>query len=561
MIEDEEFEDEVLTPKSELTTVPLDHLRVHPMSRMIYGERKSSRTIKELAANMKIVGQVEPITINSQNYILSGVRRYYASLYLRLPDLIAIKLHGNDPEKEVDIIVASNKQRVKTARQIVNEAEAILGTLGKNQGRRNDLLKVDESNPYGKIGQSRYEVAASALGSNATEIRRLIKIKEFEDELPENRKLGLLDRIGKKEISIFRATTLISDIKKQKEERVKAFKKKTDPKLTISDSLFSVYNSSSHDMKEVKSGSVQVVFISPPYWNQRNYGVEDKGVPELGLERTVQEFIQSLSRHLRDVKRVLNDRGSFFLNIGDTYREGQNYLIPTRLLLNLCDNEGWYAVNEIIWKKSGGVPQGKTKRLQPIYEKVFHLVKDPRHYYYEEFKNWKESDIVQLVKMRGSRTAKSTEKNQGGFILSKTYERFRDFLDEQTVKDVIMGSTAATRQLELKRLDAYVDHPALMPLYLPIIPILTTSKEGDIILDPFSGSGTTGKAALIFGRKYIGYELNEEFYDLSKRDLANTVEALSHEPQTAGGGDGIKPPKIKKLAYIDPEDPDEEGWE
>ena len=50
----------------------------------------------------------------------------------------------------------------------------------------------------------------------------------------------------------------------------------------------------------------------------------------------------------------------------------------------------------------------------------------------------------------------------------------------------------------------FVDHPALMPLYLPVIPILTTSKEGDIVLYPFSGSGTTGKTALIFGRKYIG---------------------------------------------------------
>jgi len=563
MIEYEDDEQELeetgnIEKKTTLGKVSIKDLRVHPTSRMIYGERKVSRAVKELAANIRLIGQLEPITINSQNYILSGVRRYYAGIYLGLQELLTIRIEGYNPDEETIIIVSSNKQRVKTPRQIVNEAEAILGTFGKTQGQRTDLLKFDETHPYGKIGKNKWEVTASITGSNISEIRRLLKVSDFEKESDENRKLGLLERIVKKEISLYRATTLIGDLKHQKEERVRAIRKKSEPKVTSSDSSpFAIYNSSSNDMKEVKSGSVQVVFTSPPYWNLRNYGNEKLGAPELGLERTVQEYILALSRHLRDVKRVLNDKGSFFLNIGDTYRAGENCLIPTRLLLNLCDNEGWYAVNEIIWKKSGGVPQGKTKRLQPIYEKVFHLVKDPQHYYYEEFRNWKESDAVQLVKMRGSRTAKSTEKNQGGFVISKTYERFRDFLDEQTVKDIINGSTASTRQLELKKLDSSVDHPALMPLYLPIIPILTTSKEGDTVLDPFSGSGTTGKSALIFGRKYIGYELNPEFYELSKRDLDNTIEDLSL-PETSSGG-GLPPTKITR--YVHPEeDDDEDGW-
>jgi len=280
-------------------------------------------------------------------------------------------------------------------------------------------------------------------------------------------------------------------------------------------------------MSEVKSGTVQVVVTSPPYWNLRNYGNENpKGKPDLGLESTPQEFIKAMTKHLRDVRRVLSDKGSFFLNMGDTYRVGQNFLIPTRLFLELCDNEGWYAVNEIIWKKSGGVPQGEVKRLLPIYEKVYHLVKDPNMYYYEEFKNWKESDKITIEKMIGYRSATSTKRTGVGYVLSRTFERFRDFLDEQTVRNVINGHTAATRGIELKKLDPSIDHPALMPVYLPMIPILTTSRPGDIVLDPFSGSATTGRAALILGRRYVGYEINQKFYDLSVQDLSSVEKSL-----------------------------------
>ena len=553
----EEEEDDVIEPNSEYIKVDVSILRVHDLSRAIYGERKSSRVIKELAENMRLVGQLEPITINSQNYILSGVRRYYAALNLGWHELKAIRRSNYDPDLEAEIIVSHNKQRVKTARQIVNEAEAILGLLGKNQGRRNDLLKADENNPYGEIGRNRFEVAASVIGNtNSTELRRLISISDFEKESEENKQIGFLDKVVSGELKIYRAVNLIKDLKKQKEEKSKALKKIKDPVVVVNNDQqqFVIYNSSSDNMREVKSGSVQVVFTSPPYWQQRMYDNKN----ELGLEKTVQEYIEALSVHLRDVKRVLNDQGSFFLNIGDTYRAGENLLIPTRLLLNLCDKEGWFAINEIIWKKDTGVPQGKTKRLQPLYEKVFHLVKDPHHYYYEEFKNWREDKEVKLLKMRGSRTALSTEKNTGGYIISKQYDRFRDFLDAQEVKNIISGTTAAPRQLELKRLDSDVDHPALMPLYLPIIPILTTSKDGDIVLDPFSGSGTTGKAAIIFGRKYIGYEMKEEFYHLSMRDLTETVESLSN-PETNPGG--TRPPiKKKKEVFLEEEPWDDEPY-
>ena len=75
---------------------------------------------------------------------------------------------------------------------------------------------------------------------------------------------------------------------------------------------------------ELNDGEVQTIFTSPPYWNKRKYS-DEKG---LGNEKTSEEFVLNLSEHLRDCKRVLNDRGSFFLNLGDTFYNGNLQNVP-----------------------------------------------------------------------------------------------------------------------------------------------------------------------------------------------------------------------------------------
>ena len=97
-------------------------------------------------------------------------------------------------------------------------------------------------------------------------------------------------------------------------------------------------------MNDIETSSVQIVFTSPPYWDLRNYEVGDKNNPELGHEATPQEYVKNLSLILRDVKRVLNDKGSFFLNVADTYRvnphEMANRIEP--FALNLAASHSQY---------------------------------------------------------------------------------------------------------------------------------------------------------------------------------------------------------------------------
>jgi DNA modification methylase len=496
--------------------VKVNTIKPHPVSQRIYDYRHSFKAIKVLAGTIKLIGQLEPITINTENEIISGVRRWKAVKFLGLEEINAIRVKKTLNEEQT--IVFHNQQRRKTPKEIINEAEAILGILGKNQGVRNDLMgSSDGRNPFGKIGRDRFEIAAKVIGDiSPTSLRRIMSVVDFEKESDENKSFGLVDKVINEGLSPSRAQTLIRQIQDQRKERSKRKKVEIRPSTSTDD--YSTFNKSSASMKEVKSNSVQVVFTSPPYFNLRNYGNGTENNLELGHEDNVNDFVKNLTNHFKDVKRVLKKSGSFFLNIGETYAKGENLLVPTRLLLSLCDNEGWFLVNEIIWKKTNSLPQPNERRLQPTYEKIFHLVKDPDEYYYNEFKLWNDNEM-RVVQAPGGRNSSRTGRVEGGLTISRSYKKFRDFIDEQNVKDVITGPNAASRQMELRQLDLTADHPALMPDYLPIIPILTTSKPSDIILDPFSGSATTGKVALLLGRKYIGYELNQENYELGNRLL------------------------------------------
>ena len=511
--EEEEYEHVIFKIK-------LDLIYYHPTAIKIYAN-SSKKEIKILAKTMAAAGQLEPIVINEKNQIVSGTRRVKAAYYLGWTEINAIR-EFRTGENETVSIVYHNQQRKKKASEIINEAEAILGILGKNQGQRKDLLKDVKDNPFGVIGKDRFEKAANVIGDiSASTLRRLMEVVQFEKESAENKSLGLVEKVIRNEIQAGRAHSMMKSF--QLEKKQKAEKKGLTIKSTYSKDDFNIYNKSSATMSEVKSNSVQVVFTSPPYYNLRNYGNSAKGKPELGHESSPQEYITFLSNHLRELKRVLKNTGSFFLNIGDTYSNKENLLIPTRLILHLCDKEKWYLVNEIIWRKTNALPQPNTRRLQPTYEKIFHLVKDPIKYYYEEFKMWNEKE-VKLISGPGDRTAASTGKKKRGVTLTRSFTKFQDFIDEQNVRNIITGPNAAIRQTELKKLDSSKDHPALMPSYLPIIPILTTTKEGDIVLDPFSGSGTTGNIALSLGRKYVGYELNKASYELSIQDLNKTIK-------------------------------------
>lgn len=129
----------------------------------------------------------------------------------------------------------------------------------------------------------------------------------------------------------------------------------------------------------LKSNFVDLIVTSPPYWNKRDYGAEN----QLGLESTVEQYIEGLMSALREWKRVLRKTGSIFLNIGDSYHNRSLVGIPWKLEAAAM-KEGWIIRNRIIWAKDGGMPDPARNRLANRYEFIIHLVAG-KNYYYDLF--------------------------------------------------------------------------------------------------------------------------------------------------------------------------------
>lgn len=121
---------------------------------------------------------------------------------------------------------------------------------------------------------------------------------------------------------------------------------------------------------------IDCVMTSPPYWGKREY--KNGGI---GLERDYREYINNLAVIFLEVKRVLKDEGSFWLNIGDSYKAKQLLGIPWRIALELTDSQGWILRNSIIWNKVKSGMDNTRDRLGNIHENVFHFVKQKKYFY------------------------------------------------------------------------------------------------------------------------------------------------------------------------------------
>ena len=287
-------------------------------------------------------------------------------------------------------------------------------------------------------------------------------------------------------------------------------------------------------LKQFPRNSAQMCVTSPPYYGLRDYGGEAN---QIGQEETPEEFIQSLVEVFREVRDVLKDDGVLWLNIGDSYynyRPGTGGLpkqtvsrtnqdlpeqcnrrenkldglkekdligIPWMLAFALRA-DGWYLRQDIIWHKPNPMPESVKDRCTKSHEYIFLLSKNKKYYYDNEA-------IKEPVKQDwGTRDrTKGKYHNPGTGLaphsgLSKSYDR----KNKRSVWSITNKPYKGA-------------HFACFPPDLIEPCILAGSREGDVILDPFMGSGTTAMVAKQHDRSYIGCELHEDYGSLIQKRL------------------------------------------
>ena len=263
-------------------------------------------------------------------------------------------------------------------------------------------------------------------------------------------------------------------------------------------------------LSSLEEKSVNTCVTSPPYWGLRDYGNGD----QLGQEETPEKFVESLVNVFREVRRVLRDDGTVWLNLGDSYcgtghkgdtkdmyfsqgsaRNGQSVAlnnkieglkskdlvgIPWRVAFAL-QADGWYLRQDIIWHKPNPMPEPVKDRCTKSHEYIFLLSKSPKYYYDYEAIKTKASDAADY-----------------------------DTSNKRSVWSIPVASYSEA-------------HFATYPPELIKPCILAGCPEGGTVLDPFGGSGTTAQVASNLNRNAILCELNPEYVEIAKGRLHDSL--------------------------------------
>lgn len=287
-------------------------------------------------------------------------------------------------------------------------------------------------------------------------------------------------------------------------------------------------------LKTLDSGVVQTCITSPPYWSLRDYNVDG----QLGLEPTPEEYIARLVEIFAEVKRVLRDDGTLWLNIGDSYTSGDRtwrdpdkknparamkYRPPTPDGLKPKDligvpwkvafalqADGWYLRSDIIWSKPNPMPESITDRPTSAHEHVFLLAKSQRYFYDADAIREPHLEIS-LNRIEYGLKHRHPD-NVGIGIPPVDTDRMGERFCNPAGRNKRNVWTVATKPFSGA-------HFAVFPPALIEPCVLAGSADGDTVLDPFCGSGTTGEVAYKHRRKFIGIELNPEYVKLAEKRL------------------------------------------
>lgn len=285
-------------------------------------------------------------------------------------------------------------------------------------------------------------------------------------------------------------------------------------------------------LKTLGPGGFDCCVTSPPYFGLRDYGIPG----QLGLEKTPDEYVYKLRTIFSEVRRVLKDDGTLWLNLGDTYAasgrgaggHGFNHRdedqkiskvnqrrapvagfkmkdligIPWRVAFAL-QADGWYLRQDIIWHKPNPMPESVKDRCTKAHEYIFLFSKKPTYYY--------DGDAVREPLCENSEVAYRKKLRSDKEYNLKPYSKVPKVFDLNT-RNRRSVWTVTTKCFKGA-------HFATFPPELIEPCILAGCPKGGVVLDPFFGAGTTGVVAESHGRKYCGIELNPEYVKIAQERL------------------------------------------
>jgi len=498
--------------KLSVTEVIKNSLKRHPIADELRFPREVDET-EHLRLSIIEGGVSEPITLY-EGKVLDGWGRYSVgkehkkSVRAIHLEKIAPRRHNNLDDFAVEYLIKKNIARRHYSETLRARIAYSLATMP--QGYRTDVEPSDS----GRKVRSQEE-AAAICNTSAKSIQRVARI--YREGTPQD--------IVAMDDETLPLQVIEAEISRRKRNEKAAKARSSFPTIHTGPSKI-ICGDALKELKKLPAGIVQTIITSPPYFGLRDFQI--KG--QIGWEKSVQEYIANLVAVFREARRVLKDDGTLWLNVGDSYfgqywnenGKGFNKRIPPShlnstsktqrpdwlkrkeivgvpwLLAFVLREDGWLLRQDIIWNKPNPMPESVSDRFTRAHEYIFLLTKQPSYYFDQEAitepaLNGK-GDLRNRNAYRGG--TKDRRLKHNGFHAPNN----PDSRNKRSVWTVATNPAA----------DA-TGHFATFPPDLIEPMVRCASRAGDLVLDPFLGSGTTALVAKKAGRNYLGIELNPDY--------------------------------------------------
>lgn len=272
-------------------------------------------------------------------------------------------------------------------------------------------------------------------------------------------------------------------------------------------------------LKALPDSCIDLIFTSPPYADNRKTTYQ--GIP---IERYVQWFLPISI----ELKRVLKPEGSFVLNIKERAIDGERQTYVLELILAM-KKQGWLWIEEYVWHKKNCYPGKWPNRFRDAWERCLHFTKQ------KTFKMYQEEVMVPIGGWTEKRLVKLSEKDKIRDV-SNVGSGFGKNISHWLGKEFVYPTNVLHMSTECSN----KGHSATFPLALPMWFIKLFTKEGDLVLDPFIGSGTTALASSKLNRHYLGIEIMEKYWRLA----TEAIEKANNGHCRNGGLDKQVPSRL-----------------
>lgn len=471
---------------TKVSKVPLSELQIHPLVAKV----KNFAPNKFMTFSMRNFGQKTEVVVVKRDdrfLIIDGGIRYYSAIEAENIDSLKCAVLDIPDSEIIDTRITYNqKTKVHTA-EICMNVEHMLGLIGNNQGKRNDLLGMenfDDENNFGTAGKDRFEIACmqSGLEFSAGTLRKLMAIHEYEKT---DNNLGLIAGIDNGTYKIDAAHRLMKG--SLKIDAKKEAKKKREIDTINSKVWFKVFKQNSSDLSNLKEYHPNFCMFSPPYWTMKEY--RNQGEMRFGQEPTLQEYLNNCRKFIDALMDIMDENGVIVIVIGESYNGGYKS-ISTQYEMMLLE-AGLEILGVCEWVKSNPTPVVVENFFRPANEKIFVCkMKGAKVNFNPKMKKTKD----------GKKMVKNSHKDKDG---TKRY-----FVqDEETVITNII-TTPVLNNSEYKKYDPHFTHDAPCPMLLYEVFVESYTTPGMTCIDIHAGAGQGLEVFARYGCNAIGVDID-----------------------------------------------------